>query len=342
MPVFRRTIALALTVLAAPLAGAQDTTTSAPPKAAAPAPRQGAKAATAGRKGAGAKKKAVAAAPKKPAEPEPVWPVPGPAPLPGALLPAKRIVTFYGNPLSERMGILGRLPAKRMMDSLEAQAKAWEKADPATPVVRGLELVATVGAGEPGPSGLWRTRMRDTMIQNIITLAKSRGWITVLDVQIGQGSYKDEVARLLPFLKDPTVHLALDPEFDMPPGKKPGTVIGTSDAAEINGVIRTLAELVEKEKLPPKVMLVHRFTRPMLTHASKIQPDPRVQVAIVMDGFGSPTLKRGSYDHFVYREPVQYTGFKLFYHHLRVRDNPLMSPADVLKLKPQPLVIIYQ
>src|SRR4051794_16816865 len=28
------------------------------------------------------------------------WPVPGPAPLPGSILPSKRIVAYYGNPLS--------------------------------------------------------------------------------------------------------------------------------------------------------------------------------------------------------------------------------------------------
>src|SRR4051812_12831635 len=34
------------------------------------------------------------------------WPAP-PVPLPGSILPAKRIVAFYGNPLSRKMGVLG-------------------------------------------------------------------------------------------------------------------------------------------------------------------------------------------------------------------------------------------
>src|SRR5262245_32742115 len=38
-----------------------------------------------------------------PKAPEPtLWPVDSPDPLPGAVLPAKRIVAFYGNPLSKR------------------------------------------------------------------------------------------------------------------------------------------------------------------------------------------------------------------------------------------------
>src|SRR5687768_9573616 len=36
-----------------------------------------------------------------PARPKPVWPVNGPAPRPGSILPNKRIVAYYGNPLSK-------------------------------------------------------------------------------------------------------------------------------------------------------------------------------------------------------------------------------------------------
>ena len=36
-----------------------------------------------------------------------VWPTDRPAPLPGSMFPAHRIVAFYGNPLYKRMGILG-------------------------------------------------------------------------------------------------------------------------------------------------------------------------------------------------------------------------------------------
>src|SRR5262245_30614369 len=48
-----------------------------------------------------------AAKPKSPAKPKPEWPVKGPDILPGSILPHKRIVAYYGNPLSKRMGILG-------------------------------------------------------------------------------------------------------------------------------------------------------------------------------------------------------------------------------------------
>src|SRR5688572_27508275 len=46
----------------------------------------------------------------RPAAPPPEWPVKTDPPLPGSILPASRIVAFYGNPLSKRMGILGAIP----------------------------------------------------------------------------------------------------------------------------------------------------------------------------------------------------------------------------------------
>ena len=278
----------------------------------------------------------------KTAEPEnekPYVDPPMPALLPGSLLPAHRIVTYYGNPLSKRMGILGEIPADAMMTRLQKVADDWQKADTLTKVLPGLELVATVANDHPGPSGLYRTRMRDTLIERVIGWAERKQWLVILDIQVGHGSVKDEVDRLLPFLDKPFVHLALDPEFDLPKGVVPGTKIGTTDAADINIALKTIGDYVTLKKLPPKILLVHRFTGPMVTRYKQISLDPRVQLVIVMDGFGPPALKEGSYRRHIRREPVQYAGFKLFYKN----DKPLMTPREVLgKLVPKPYVIIYQ
>jgi hypothetical protein len=256
----------------------------------------------------------------------------------GALLPWSRIVTYYGNPMSTRMGILGELPHEEMMARLAAEADAWRAADPSTPVRPGLELVATVASDKPGKSGLYRLRMPPEMIERVIGWARSRGWLTILDVQVGQGSVFDEVNRLRPFLAQPDVHLALDPEFDMPPHVRPGTRIGRTDAADINRAVRLLAGIVAEHKLPPKVLLVHRFTQSMVRRALEIEPDPRVQVVMVMDGYGPPALKRMVYRATIRYEPVQFAGIKLFYKN----DRPLMTPREVLRLVPGPSVVIYQ
>jgi hypothetical protein len=260
-----------------------------------------------------------------------------PAPRPDALLPWNRVVTYYGNPLSKRMGVLGELPPAEMMAGLEREAAAWRRADPGTRVLPGLELVATVAADTPGPSGLYRTRMPDALIAKVIGWARSKGWLTILDIQVGHARTQDEIERLRPFLESPDVHLALDPEFDMPPGVTPGRRIGTTDARAVNTAIKLLASMIEKKKLPPKLLLVHRFTEGMLTNAPQVRLDPRVQVVMVMDGYGSPAFKRTAYRIAIRKQPVEYAGIKLFYKN----DRPQMTPKQALALTPGPSVIIY-
>jgi len=273
----------------------------------------------------------------------PVWAkVRYPAVLPGSILPQKRIVAYYGNPHSKRMGILGELPADEMMARLDAQAKEWERADPGRPVVRMLELVAIVAQGAPGKDGQYRRREAPHIIERVHGWARSRGWLFMMDIQNGHSDYLTEIEYLRPWLERPDVHLALDPEFDMDGSTPPGRRIGTTDAAQVNEVIRVLADMVTKHNLPPKVLVVHRFTRNMLTNYQNIRLDPRVQVVIDMDGWGAPFLKRATYRQYVAPFPVQFTGFKLFYHNDTKKGDPLMKPVDVLKLYPRPLFIMYQ
>jgi hypothetical protein len=266
----------------------------------------------------------------------------GPTPLPGSILPHKRIVAYYGNPLSKRMGILGELPPDEMLKRLDREVKAWARADSTTPVVPALHLIAVVAQGSAGRDGLYRARMGDSLIERVYGWAQRQKAIMFLDIQVAKSTLQAELPRLTTFLSRPDVHLGLDPEFSMKRGGAPGKRIGTYDAADINYAIDFLADLVQKHNLPPKVLVIHRFTRPMVTNASKIKLDPRVQVVMHMDGWGPPWMKIDSYQAYVYAEPVQYTGFKLFYKNDTKKGHPLMKPADVLALFPKPLYIQYQ
>jgi hypothetical protein len=134
------------------------------------------------------------------------------------------------------------------------------------------------------------------------------------------------------------VHLALDPEFAIPSGNIPGEVVGSLDGSAIDGVIRTLSDLVASEHLPPKILIVHRFTEDMVTNSWEIAPRPNVQVIVTMDGFGPPALKLAQYRTYVHDQRVEFSGIKLFYHH----DNPLLKPAEILGLDPVPDLVIYQ
>jgi hypothetical protein len=289
--------------------------------------------------------KGKAALPQKKKDPFPLsprdsarWPVPGPPPLPGAIIPEHRIVAFYGNPLSRRMGILGELDPNEMLPRLEQVATQWAAADSGQKVIPALHLIAIVAQGYPGPGGKHRLQMSDSVIEKVADWAEERGWLLFLDIQTGLSTIYKELPALVPYLKRPYVHLALDPEFAMKDGKKPGIYLGTMDAVEVNHAIDVLSKIVEEYQLPPKVLVVHRWTYKMLTNSSKIRLDPRVQVVIDMDGFGPPANKKGAYRWFVVRHPVQYAGFKLFYKN----DKPMMTPEEVLEMYPKPNYIQYQ
>lgn len=269
-----------------------------------------------------------------------LWPVKGPAPLPGAILPAKRIVAYYGNPLSKRMGVLGEYPSDQMLKMLDAEVAAWEKADPSTPVVPALHLIAVVAQGDGGRDGKYRLRMADTLIERVATWAATRDALVFLDVQIGLSTLQAELPRLAGFLARPNFHLGIDPEFAMTAGGIPGKRIGTYDAKDINFASEFLAGLVVNHKLPPKVLVVHRFTQRGVTNYRNITLRPEVQVVMHMDGFGAPPLKRNSFRQFVKAEPVQFAGWKQFY---KARnDNPRTTIPEIVRLNPKVLYIQYQ
>lgn len=269
-----------------------------------------------------------------------LWPPKMPAPLAGSILPARRIIAFYGNPLSRRMGILGEFDPPEMLRKLDAEVAQWNALDPAHPVQPALHLIAVVAQAGAGADGKYRARMDSTMIEKVYGWAKSRNAILFLDVQVGLSTLQAELPVLERFLKRPDVHLGIDPEFSMKNGGKPGKRIGTFDASDINYATRFLAGLVDRHNLPPKVLVVHRFTQRGVTNVKNITIDPRVQFVMHMDGFGAPWLKRDSYYAYVKKEPVQFAGWKQF---TKPRnDSPATTRQEILRLWPVPIYIQYQ
>ncbi len=260
----------------------------------------------------------------------------------GSILPCNRIIVYYGNPNSKRMGALGEFPREEMLQRLRRQADQWQQADPGTPVIPGLHMVAVVAQGEPGPSGKYRTQMRDTQIDSIYQMAKSINGIFFVDIQVGTDDIRTILPRFEAILKNPDVHLAVDPEFYMRGGVVPGRRIGTMYARDINYVAEYLANLVKQNNLPPKVLIIHRFTRGMVPDAENVQLRPEVQIVMHMDGWGAPWLKYDSYRDYILRHPVQFTGWKNFYHNDTKKGDPLTTPQDLLQLWPEPLYIQYQ
>jgi hypothetical protein len=230
-----------------------------------------------------------------------------------------------------------------VLAKLKSEAKSWEAIDPATPVMPAIEYIDVTAQGSAGKDGKYRLRMPDTQIDQALDYAHDINGIVILDIQVGLSTVQDEVPLIESYLKMPEVHLAIDPEFDMYDGHKPGTVIGTTDAATINWAIQYLTRLVQENNLPPKILVLHRFTQDMITNAELIKPTPQVQVVMQMDGWGSPQRKKNTYYHVVAPEPVQFTGVKLFYKNDLKEDPPrLLTKQEVLDLKPTPIYIQYQ
>lgn len=272
-----------------------------------------------------------------------IWPVKTVYPNVGAILPFHRVVAYYGNLLSKGMGVLGEYPEDVMLQKLDVEVKKWEKADPTTPVIPALHYIAVTAQESPGRDGKYRLRMPDSQIDEVLRMAEKSGAIVFLDIQVGKSTVQSEVPQLEKYLKMPNVHFGIDPEFSMKTGKRPGTVIGTMNAADINYTANYLAKLVRENNLPPKILVVHRFTEDMVTNYKQIKPLPEVQIVMAMDGWGNPAKKLNTYQQVIYQEPVQFTGFKLFYKNdLRAPSTHMLTPEEVLKLKPQPVYIQYQ
>lgn len=270
------------------------------------------------------------------------WKVMADPSLPGALLPFHRIVAYYGNLYSRQMGILGALQRDSMLSRLKEEVEKWQAADTMLKVIPALHYIAVTAQRAPGKDRLYRLRMPSSEIDKVIEMARSAGAIVFLDIQPGHSLAVAEARQLARYLALPFVHLGIDPEYSMKKGEVPCSVIGTMDAADINEVSGLLAELVRDHRLPPKVLVIHRFTQAMVTNYKYIRLRPEVQIVMNMDGFGGPAKKKDSYRAWIAGQPVQFTGFKLFYLNDVKTGGRLMQPEEVLQLFPSPVYIQYQ
>jgi hypothetical protein len=194
--------------------------------------------------------------------------------------------------------------------------------------------VYATAQSDPGRQGLYLLYVDEETLREYIQLACENDLLIFLDLQIGRSDVRSELTKILPYLEQPHVHAALDPEFAMPPGEVPGESIGSLDAADVNAAQALLQDFLRKGDLPDKILVVHQFTQNMLTNPELIDDLPRVKLVIDMDGFGPAEIKRVKYGW--YAAPAEYSGIKLFFHH----DTDLMSEQEVLELNPD--VIIYQ
>ena len=235
------------------------------------------------------------------------------------------------------MGVLGRYHGADLAAGLRKQADAYAPLS-AKRILAAYHLVAVIAQPHAGRDRMWRRRETHETIRSLLEQARANQFKLVLDVQPGRSTVRAELEYLRPYLEDPNVYLGLDPEFAMREGETPGRTIGRMTAQEVNEAIDWLEAIVRERNLPPKVLIVHQFTMSMLRDKQQIRDSPLVDVVVDVDGFGNRALKRAMYVAVIGRHPLEFPGIKLFYK----EDTNLFEEKDVMKLQPEPAVVIYQ
>jgi len=263
----------------------------------------------------------------------------------GAPLPTDRVVAYYGIPGAEPSGPAFELTTA-MLNRLKQTGASYTALDPTHPVQLGIDLVANVADGSPGPSGTYDHDVDNGTIQQYINFCQQNHLLLFFDLEFGRAPVQATIKTYLPYLeKYPFAELALDPEWAFPPYNPgiPGFNVGSLNAADINTIIGQLAAIPMQYHVPRKVLVIHEFRPEVLIHKEQIKADPLVSIVLHVDSVGNfaggSADKVLQYAEWVKQQPIQYGGFKLFYN----LESPyhLMTPTEVMALDPPPLVITY-
>ncbi len=250
-----------------------------------------------------------------------------------------QIVALYGYPGVPVMGLLGAHDAAGAAREAVRRAAELDALNGPRRAVGALHLIVAVAQPLPMADGSYLDRLAPEVIATYVEAARAAGVLLFLDVQCGTADPLAEAERLAPYLAEPFVHLALDPEFAMRArGGVPGQRIGSLDGDELNAVQRYLGGLAVAERLPAKLLMVHQFRGEMLTRTELLRREPRVELVIDMDGWGGAQWKLMLFERFALAPHAQRSAIKLF----EQWDAPLLSLGALLALPRPPDVVIYQ
>jgi hypothetical protein len=256
-----------------------------------------------------------------------------------AVFPAYRLVGFAGAPGSPALGRLGVGSLESRVREIERRAKPYADGRHVQPV---MELIATVVQGSPGPDGKYRYRQPDRVIGDYLAVARRHRAILLLGIQPGRSTFLDEVKHYEKWLREPDVGIALDPEWAMSPGQLPMRVFGHTTGAELNGMTAWVAALVARSDLPQKVVVFHQLAARIVRQESAIKSRKGIALVKSVDGIGSRRMKEETWGKLTGTLPKGvHPGFKLFFQEDSER-GALMTPAQVLALKPMPEYVLYE
>lgn len=254
---------------------------------------------------------------------------------------SNQIVAYYGHPLARWMGIVGRFSKEELGPMVKRTAERYNRLNGGKGTVPAFYLI--YGTAQPGGNIL---TMDKSLIDPYIKYTANNGLLLILDHQIGKFGPKLALQRLLPFLKYPHVHLALDPEWRT---TRPMQEIGSITAEEINEAQAIMSNYMVTNRIPgQRMLIVHQFEDKMLVRRDKIRSmkNPVLFVHSV-SGWGAPSMKLATWGRHAKATNLATKAFKLWYDPGLRRpglhfDWPLMPPQDVLALRPEPQLIIYQ
>jgi len=263
-------------------------------------------------------------------------------PLPtGGFLPLEdqRIVALYGSPGATGLGLLGQQDDAATIALAREYAAGYEDAVDGRTVVPGLDVIATVASSGPGSFGDYSRRVPIERLRTLVRLAREEGVAVLIDLQPGRTDFLTQALELEELLREPHVHLALDPEWRLGAQERHLVRIGSVSAAEVQAVADWLAQLVRDERLPQKILMVHQFTLGMFPDRDTIVIPPELIGVIHMDGQGSLAAKERTYAAIVAGTDEHWAwGWKNF---TRI-DRPLATPERTLARTPIPVIITYQ
>jgi hypothetical protein len=248
------------------------------------------------------------------------------------------IVTYYGSPRAPSMGILGQHAPEDAADLLAERATHFEALNAGAPVLPAIHLVYAVAQRQTTGDGSYLQYLDDRTVRQYIELARRRGFVLILDLQIGHSNALTEVRKIARYLEDPDVFVALDPEFALSGSVKPGDAIGSIDASDINAVQWYLAALSADRHLPAKMLIVHQFQAEMITDPVSIERRTGVDLVVDMDGYGPAGIKAAKYARFGAASYAPFGGIKVFLQH----DPDPLTEAQLLDIKPRPSLFVYQ
>jgi len=261
------------------------------------------------------------------------------------------IVGYYGRPNTSSLGVLGQYSIAELVPIIKAKADEYDQINGDSAVVPAFHLIYGLAAGDPGRNKEYLLPLSSKILMEYIDAAQKNGFLVFIDTQLGALTPIEAVKPVLKYLKYDSVHLAIDPEFevnglDVAPGREIGHVTGE----QINEVQSAMSSYLKDNGIKKdKILMVHRFTNGMIKDPQVVKPYDQIDLIMNLDGHGSPELKVKIYNSLYTSDAStnSYGGFKLFFK----EDKPeMMTPTQVLgmesvsksKIKVPPRYINYQ